>query len=217
MSDDAHRPPAPPDASEHSEAAQPAAIPSPEADIVEAERQSDRRDVLKSTAAICLGAAALACPVAVGGYFALDPLLRRDGNSSEGTFRRVANLAAIEPGAPPRAFPIVADLEDAWSHSENVEIGSVLLFREADDSDDKPSVLAWSTICPHFGCKIDWRDEHDAFFCPCHSSLFSPSGERQNEISPRDMDRLETDVRDDAVWVRYIQYKTGTAQQIPIV
>ena len=114
-------------------------------------------------------------------------------------------------GAPPRAFPVVADEEDAWTRSRDVEIGSVLLFREGDET-----VLAWSTVCPHLGCRIDWEAGRDAFFCPCHASVFAADGSRENAISPRDMDRLETEVRDDTVWVRYLEYKTGTAEQVPI-
>lgn len=179
-------------------------------------RQADdpsRRELLKKAAATCLGTAAIAVPVVAGGAFALDPLLRTEGQAGDGAFHRVAPLAAVVPGAPPRSFPVIADREDAWNRTPNVEIGSVLLFREADDDE---TVMAWSTICPHIGCRIDWKDEAEAFFCPCHASLFAPDGSRENDISPRDMDRLETEIRGDEIWVRYRRFKTGTAEQIAV-
>ena len=153
-------------------------------------------------------------PAGLGTLFALDPVLRRgsrDGDGALGAFRRVAPLDAVPVGAPPRSFPVIADREDAWSRTPNAEIGSVLLFRENDET-----VLAWSTVCPHFGCRIDWRGDRDAFFCPCHDSLFAPDGERKNDKSPRDMDRLDTEIRNGQIWVAYQEFKTGTAEQIPV-
>ena len=181
------------------------------------ESQPDRRDLLKATCAVCLGAAAVSVPLAAGGLMALDPLLRREGRASEEAFRPVTRLEAIPPGAPPRSFAVIADEEDSWNRTPNVEIGSVLLFREATSEDDeKPTVLAWSAICSHLGCRIDWKDDLDAFFCPCHSSAWDESGTRTNEVAPRDMDRLETEVRDGVVWVKYLEFKTGTPEQVRV-
>ena len=186
------------------------------------EQSHTRRGWLSRAAAGGLGALALLVPAGIGALFALDPIVRkgsRDGEGSLGRFRRVAPLDAVVPGAPPRTFPVIADREDAWEFTPNVEVGSVLLFREAGsdgDGDDDAEVLAWSTVCPHLGCHIDWQPDRDAFFCPCHASLFAEDGSRQNQKSPRDMDRLETEIRDGEVWVAYVEYKTGTAEQIPV-
>ena len=180
------------------------------------EIEPTRREALKKAAAVCLGTTAIAVPVTAGACFALDPLFRKEGNAGAGQFRRVAALEAVVPGAPPRTFPVVADLEDAWARTENVQIGSVLLFREADDSDQTPRVLAWSTICSHAGCAIGWKPETDQFECPCHSAQWAADGTRSNNIPPRDMDGLVTEIRDDEVWVRYQKFKTGVAEQIPV-
>ena len=164
-----------------------------------------------------IGGLSLMVPAGLGAIFALDPLVRKKPSESAGEYLKVAPLMAVVPGAPPRAFPVIANQSDAWSQESGAEIGSVLLFREPGTHDDDPAVMAWSTVCPHLGCRIDWAPDRDSFFCPCHSSVWDAAGKRGNNVSPRDMDRLETEIRKSPqgpeVWVAFRKFKTGIAEQ----
>jgi nitrite reductase/ring-hydroxylating ferredoxin subunit len=35
---------------------------------------------------------------------------------------------------------------------------------------------AFSTVCPHLGCRVHWEPENNRFFCPCHRGTFDENG-----------------------------------------
>jgi len=35
---------------------------------------------------------------------------------------------------------------------------------------------AFSSTCPHLGCKVKWVAEDQQFFCPCHRGVFDADG-----------------------------------------
>jgi len=35
---------------------------------------------------------------------------------------------------------------------------------------------AFSTVCPHLGCRVHWEEENNYFFCPCHRGVFDENG-----------------------------------------
>ena len=43
-------------------------------------------------------------------------------------------------------------------------------------TDDGFQYFAFSSRCPHLGCKVLWRANENEFFCPCHSGKFNSSG-----------------------------------------
>ena len=36
--------------------------------------------------------------------------------------------------------------------------------------------IAFSSRCPHLGCKVHWQDRESRFFCPCHGGAFNIEG-----------------------------------------
>lgn len=41
---------------------------------------------------------------------------------------------------------------------------------------DQSGFQAFSSVCPHLGCRILWEEENQRFFCPCHKGVFNPRG-----------------------------------------
>jgi Rieske Fe-S protein len=76
-------------------------------------------------------------------------------------------------------------------------------------------VVAFSTICPHLGCGIDWVESKNSFGCPCHESFFSLDGKVSSGPAPRPMDSLETRVVDGVIEVKFEKFKIGTAEKAP--
>ena len=37
--------------------------------------------------------------------------------------------------------------------------------------------IAFSSRCPHLGCKVHWEGKNKRFFCPCHGGAFNANGE----------------------------------------
>ena len=93
-----------------------------------------------------------------------------------------------------------------------------------EPSDAIPKVIAFSTICPHLGCSVDYRKDEKDFFCPCHNSKFGLSkgeeGKRLNDTPPRSLDELRIDedkLKDKGeVWVEYKRFKTNTPERIEV-
>lgn len=38
------------------------------------------------------------------------------------------------------------------------------------------SFSAFSSRCPHLGCKVHWEAQANRFFCPCHAGAFDAAG-----------------------------------------
>jgi len=196
----------------------------------------DRRQFIKGTTCVIGGAIGLV-PTLAAVRLAMDPLGReRDGG---GDFTRLANLDELEPGEP-TMVPVVAEKRDKWSRSTGV-VGAVWLLREnlaknngtennetTEENPPDPSgpsmkasphVTAFSTICPHLGCFVDYREKENDFYCPCHNSKFELTGKALNATPPRPMDELEVDhdrlSQSGEVWVKYIKYKTNRPDKVP--
>jgi cytochrome b6-f complex iron-sulfur subunit len=50
--------------------------------------------------------------------------------------------------------------------------------------------LAFSAVCTHLGCIIQWLPESNEFFCPCHAGRFAPDGRVLGGPPPRPLDVL---------------------------
>jgi Rieske Fe-S protein len=46
--------------------------------------------------------------------------------------------------------------------------------------DETQTVHAFSAICPHLGCVVQWNADETSFDCPCHGSRFTCKGEVVN-------------------------------------
>ena len=55
--------------------------------------------------------------------------------------------------------------------------------------------------CTHLGCTVPWREEEGIFHCPCHSSIFTPTGEVVSGPAPRPMDIFPIEVDQGTIFV----------------
>lgn len=127
-----------------------------------------------------------------------------------GDFVRLAKLEQLPEDGTPLNVPVVIEQpEDAWNRLPPTQVGAVFLVRKGS------GVAAFSTICPHLGCGIDYVASNKSFACPCHESSFGPDGAVAAGPSPRGMDALETRVVDGAVEVKFEKFKIGTSDKVP--
>ena len=150
-------------------------------------------------------------PIVSGLVVFFDPLGRKSKGES---LVRVTTLAAVPPDGVPRLFPVVARRKDAWTQYAAQPIGSVYLCRARDD--EVPQ--AFTAVCPHLGCTVNFQPSQDKFVCPCHNSAFNVDGTRvdpANSPSPRSMDALAVEIRyEQEVWVDYRRFVGGKSEQI---
>jgi menaquinol-cytochrome c reductase iron-sulfur subunit len=170
----------------------------------------ERRDFLKKASAIAAGSVAMLVPVGAGVAVLLDPLQRRT-EKAEKLF--VTSLQSIPADGLPHKFPVLASRVDAWNRS-NAPIGAVYLRRTGDKT-----VEALNVVCPHAGCFVDFKASSKSFYCPCHNSSFQLNGQLADpkSPSPRAMDVLEVEIRNDAeVWVKFQNFISGKRDKIPV-
>jgi nitrite reductase/ring-hydroxylating ferredoxin subunit len=149
--------------------------------------------------------------VAIPGLGFLAAPLRRETVQGGKSPLRVAGLNELTPGKPLRC-EVRGELLDAWSRLPNVKLGSCWLVKgEGEDG-----VRAYSTVCPHLGCGIDWNEGERRFVCPCHDSFFSLDGKVISGPSPRDMDELDVVAEAADVKVVYRRFRVGTPKKVEV-
>ncbi|WP_305045923.1 QcrA and Rieske domain-containing protein [Geoalkalibacter sp.] len=60
---------------------------------------------------------------------------------------------------------------------------------------------AFSAVCTHLGCVIQWQAAEQRFLCPCHAGLFSADGTVLGGPPPRPLESLAVTLRDDQILV----------------
>jgi Rieske Fe-S protein len=175
----------------------------------------ERRGFLAKFFAIVGGGAALLVPTAIGAVSFLNPLFGKKKQTGEAY--KLATLDVLPEDGTPMKFSVIAERTDAWNRYPNESIGAVYL-RRAGKKDGKVEVEALQVICPHAGCSIMYEsgEKGGKFYCPCHQASFDLAGKRTDQVSqsPRDMDTLETEIRNgNEVYVKFQAFVTGTSQK----
>jgi len=62
------------------------------------------------------------------------------------------------------------------------------------------AVKAFSKICTHLGCEVEWQAEKKHFFCPCHEG-FDANGKNIAGPPPRPLDEYKVTIKDDNIFV----------------
>jgi Rieske Fe-S protein len=170
----------------------------------------DERRAFLKVVTTGIGALAAALAVIPGLGFLAGPQ-RRAGDGGIGRTSRVAAERDVKPGKPLRVTAI-GPREDAWLRFDRVTLGSCWLVRTVEDG----PIKAFSTVCPHLGCGVDFDEKTGKFACPCHTSAFDLDGRCLSGPSPRGLDPLAAHVEGRDVLVRYQRFRVGTAKREPI-
>ena len=177
-----------------------------------------RRGFLIQSLTLALSGIIALFPFAAGLLVFVDPLRAKQRSQRDDTaggpegFYNVARLDALPDDGTPQYVKVVAGRTDAWTYIPNEPIGAVYLSKTQADE-----VLALNVMCPHAGCAVNFNSRQRDFQCPCHSSSFSIDGKRSEDSpSARNLDKLRTEIKDGEVWVEFKNFRTGTAERIPV-
>jgi menaquinol-cytochrome c reductase iron-sulfur subunit len=160
-----------------------------------------RRDFLKTigVGGIGVGLAAVAGAPAVA--YVTYPLTHTTVSGSDG-FIQIGKSESFKPGQPVKV-DVFADKHDAWNRIVKVKVGSAWVLREGE------KLTAYSSVCPHLGCAVDFEPDVTKFKCPCHHSAFTLDGKVEGGPAPRALDQLELEEKDGKVAVRYQRFRQG--------
>jgi Rieske Fe-S protein len=173
-------------------------------------QDSDRRSLLRWAIHGLSGLFALALGIPAVAFL----IDARNRPARQSGFRTVARLDELEVNKP-KLVVVTASRRDAWTVYPNDVIGRVWLIRR-----DHNRVEAFTSVCPHLGCSVNFTGSE--FLCPCHGGRFDASGHRKEEPgrtnpAPRDMDALTVNqdaLRQGLVQVDYQEFLRGTLEKI---
>jgi Rieske Fe-S protein len=99
------------------------------------------------------------------------------------------------------ALNMAAQYADFFSKSEldtiyqlSTDQGAIInsgLKKYAVYRDNSSAFYAFSAICPHLGCVLQWNQDERSFDCPCHGSRFSCTGKLMNGPAMTDLKRID--------------------------
>lgn len=86
---------------------------------------------------------------------------------------------------------------------ENYPVGTVTRVRDGRFYISRlpEGVLALYWRCPHLGCTVPWVESQRLFICPCHGSVYEPTGQNIAGPAPRPMDIMQVEVRNGRLFV----------------
>jgi arsenite oxidase small subunit len=144
--------------------------------------QLSRRDVLKAGVA----GAATAAAVAAGG-------VAQAASASAYPRLRVVELAKLKRNIPVRfSYPLAGQLNVLLDLGRAVPAGV----------GPQASIVAYSILCQHMGCPVEYDRKLREFDCPCHQSRYDPErlGSIIQGVAMQPLPRVLLQVRNGSVW-----------------
>lgn len=62
-------------------------------------------------------------------------------------------------------------------------------------------IKAFSTTCPHLGCRVEWSSLEERFRCPCHGAVFDADGKVLSGPTTSPLKKYNLKIEDDAIWL----------------
>lgn len=66
---------------------------------------------------------------------------------------------------------------------------------------DNDKLIAFSPVCTHLGCLVNWDNNKKEFLCPCHGGKYNISGDVIAGPPPKPLTRLPLEIKDGKVYV----------------
>ena len=149
-------------------------------------------------ALLCVGAAGMGAILAIPVLrYILYPLYAK---SDKNVWSPIGEMNAFSNLSKPILTPLDLKQTDGWR-----EVDSSQTVYVTKDSQGTLAVL--SSICPHMGCTVGWRESQHDFYCPCHGSVFEPDGKRVSGPSPRGMDPLPHKIEESKLMVKFEYFR----------
>lgn len=92
--------------------------------------------------------------------------------------------------------PVIIPLADlSIGSSRQITLGGIpgLVLRTPE------SIKAFSLICTHLGCIVEWDETQSEFYCPCHDGYYDQFGEVIAGPPPVPLEQFPVQVKDDQI------------------
>jgi len=148
-----------------------------------------RRKFLTGIIAAVAGAVSFVVGLPAIAYL-IAPGVRRQ---TEEQWYTLGPLSSLTPGVP-TGFPYSYRIQDGWVESTISGVAWAVTH-------DGASVATFSDACTHLSCRVNWRDETEVFFCPCHDGAFNVDGEVVAGPPPRPLDQFENRIENGQIQI----------------
>lgn len=151
--------------------------------------QLSRRNFL----AIAIGAigAVIGVVIAIPAVaYVIGPALQRKTSEN---WIRLGPTSKVELGTP-TLFKTTVETQTGWILTEE-ELSVYVLTEDGRD------YISLSNICTHLGCRVRWLTDQGQYFCPCHNAAFNKIGLVVSGPPPEPLDRFETKVENDQLFI----------------
>lgn len=153
-----------------------------------------RRDFIKlTTAAVGTVIGAVIALPAIA--YLIDPALKA-GSDAE-AWIPVGKLETFEIDKPSLATFTRSKI-NGWEKTVN-SYGVFVLRRSETE------VVAFSNVCTHLGCRVNWLADQQQYICPCHDAHFNMDGKVVSGPPPRPLDTYETKVADGVLSIHFLK------------
>jgi menaquinol-cytochrome c reductase iron-sulfur subunit len=112
-------------------------------------------------------------------------------------------------GKPVKMTVVGSNVRNGWQVADDVALGAVWVSKN-----EAGEVTAFSAVCPHLGCAIDYSEGEDQFRCPCHNSAFKRDGEKIKGPSKRGLDPLPVAIDHGRVKVTWVRFVTDISDRV---
>ena len=99
------------------------------------------------------------------------------------------------PVGTPTLFKFTRTTINGWEKTVNSY--GAYIYRETEQK-----VTAFDNTCTHLSCRVTWLEEEQVYLCPCHDGEFDIDGTVVSGPPPRPLDRFETKVEDETLFIR---------------
>lgn len=144
-----------------------------------ADKAVNRRDFIKVTTGVVGGVIAAAIGVPTVAYL-LDPAFKGGAKEAWIPVGRVADMLVGKP----YPFNFTRTQVNGWERTSTSHGGFVVL-----QSTNPSDLVVLNSRCTHLGCTINWKEDAQAFLCPCHDAKFSLDGKVLAGPPPRPLDQ----------------------------
>lgn len=153
-------------------------------ETIENGEELGRRKFLAGIIGVVAGAVATLVGLPAIGYL-ISPGVKKQ---NEAKWLTLGPVSSLKTGVP-SGFPFSRKIKDGWVESTQTGVAYAITH-------DGQNVKVFSNVCTHLSCRVNWDENRQGFFCPCHDGLFSVDGEILGGPVPRPLDQFETKIED---------------------
>ena len=102
------------------------------------------------------------------------------------------------PIGTPTLFSYTRSKINGWEKTTNSYGAYIVRINEAD-------VKAFSNMCTHLSCRVNWKNELTEYVCPCHDGHFNGEGKVTAGPPPAPLYPYETKVEEGVLYIHHME------------